>query len=192
MNSCRKGIIFVISSPSGGGKTTLAECALKKIDGIERSVSMTTRPPRGGERDGRDYYFVAESKFKSLIRNKAFLEYARVFGRYYGTPKARVQKRLAQGSDLLLLIDVQGGRSVKKNVPKAVLIFLMPPSVEVLRKRLLKRSTDSEAEITKRLKLARREMAQAKIYDYILTNQSIEELAEELRSIVTAERLRNR
>lgn len=188
----RKGRIFVISSPSGGGKTTLAEKLLERERNLVRSVSVTTRARRAGEAEGRDYFFVTEKQFESLRRGKGFLEWAQVFGRRYGTPRAFVEKRLRAGRDVLLVIDVQGARQVRRSCgEQAVLIFIMPPNFRELKARLSRRSSDSPGEVRKRLRQASREMRCARRYDYVIVNQNLNAAADELQAVVTAERLKN-
>ena len=190
MSAKRIGNVFVVSAPSGGGKTTLAGQILNAMPDVERSVSMTTRPPRDGERDGRDYFFVSEKAFAAVSRKNGFLEHAKVFGQSYGTPRAFVESQRRQGKDVLLLIDVQGARQVKKNLKDAIRVFVMPPSVEELRRRLEKRSTDAPEEISRRLKIAKREMREASQYDYVVFNLDLAKAVDELRAIIIAERLK--
>jgi guanylate kinase len=182
--------VFVISAPSGGGKTTLAGQILNAMPDVERSVSMTTRPPREGERDGRDYFFVSEKAFEAVRKKKGFLEHARVFGQSYGTPNAFVDTQRRRGKDILLLIDVQGARQVQKNLKDAIRVFVMPPSMEELRRRLENRSTDAPEEIQRRLKIAKREMREAGQFDYVVVNLDLAKAVDELRAIIIAERLK--
>lgn len=186
----RQGQLFVISSPSGGGKTTLGEGLLKISSKLVRSVSMTTRLKREGEIDGRDYFFVTKEKFLKIKKQQGFLESAKVFDQYYGTPKSFVMEKINAGIDVLLLIDVQGAEQIKRSWKDSVFIFLMPASIAILRKRLKKRSTDSLAEINKRLKHASSEMQQATWYNYVVTNQGISEGIEDLTAILRAERMK--
>lgn len=186
----RQGQLFVISSPSGGGKTTLGEGLLKISSKLVRSVSMTTRPKRRGEVHGKDYFFVTKEEFLKIKKKKGFLESAKVFDKYYGTPKDFAAKKIKAGIDVLFLIDVQGAKQIKANSKDAVFIFLMPDSIATLRRRLKSRSTDSMAEINKRLKQAAGEMQQAKWYDYVVTNQGIEEGIQDLAAILRAERMK--
>ncbi len=186
----RIGNVFVISAPSGGGKTTLAGQILNAMPDVERSVSMTTRPPRDGERDGRDYFFIDANTFERVKHEKGFLEHATVFGQSYGTPRAFVESRRRQGKDVLLLIDVQGADQVKRNLKDAIRVFVMPPSMEELRRRLLNRSTDAPEEIQRRLKIAKREMREASKYDYVVLNLDLAKAVDELRAIIIAERLK--
>lgn len=184
------GKLFVVSSPSGGGKTTLGRMLLKRVPDVIRSVSMTTRKPRTGEKNRKDYYFTTREAFLSLKKTKGFLESATVFGQSYGTPKHFVEKNLEKGKDVLLLIDVQGAAQVRRRFPQSVLIFIMPPSLSVLKKRLRDRSTDNSVEINKRLRVAKQEMRKAKLYNYVIVNEDLKEASENLKAIVTAERCR--
>ena len=173
----KKGRIFVISSPSGGGKTTVALRVLSKTDGLVRSISMTTRAPRPGEKNGADYFFVSKEEFEKIKQGGGFLESAEVFGRQYGTPRKFVEAELARGKDVLLVIDVQGGLQVKRNCPDAELIFIDPPSLEELERRLRERKTDSEESIQTRLNMAREELADVVHYDHVVQNHQDVELA---------------
>lgn len=186
----RRGRLFVVSAPSGAGKTTLAEALLSRDKSLIRSVSMTTRKPRAGEKHGRDYFFADKAKFKALAAREGFLEHAVVFGNHYGTPKDFVRRHTAAGRNVLLLIDVQGAGQVRRKDCNAVLIFVRPPSLDVLEKRLRARQTDGEKEIRHRLAVARRELAQAGKYDYVVTNDRLEHAVKELEAILIAEGLR--
>ena len=188
----RKGRLFVISASSGTGKTTLAHELLKEDKNLVASVSCTTRPPRPKEQNGKDYYFVSKEEFTNIKKKKGFLEWANVFGRYYGTPKKQVEKHPRRGRDVLLLIDVQGAKKVKKTKPDAVFIFLVPPSKEELKRRLRKRGTESKQEINKRFHVATRELKELndlKLCDYRIVNRYIPTAREVLKSIIRAERL---
>ncbi len=187
-----QGKLFVISSPSGGGKTTLAEKILKLDSQLRRSVSMTTRPARGKEVDKKDYHFVDEVFFKQAILDGNFLEYAKVFSQYYGTPKKYVNQMRQAGKDALLVIDVQGAEQIKRNDDSAILIFIMPPSMQILKERLKQRSTDASIEIKRRLKVARAEMNRSSKYDYVIINGDLKQSTAELKAIITAERLRQK
>lgn len=184
--SRNKGKLYVISGPSGTGKGTICTEILKEI-GNEFSVSMTTRSPRPGEVHGKDYFFVTKEEFETNIAEGGFLEYATVFDNYYGTPKEMVMNRLDRGYNVILDIDVQGGLQVKKAMPEAVLIFLLPPSLEVLRSRLEGRGTESREEIEKRLGQAVNEIRLLGEYDYFIVNDVLEESVQTLQSIMTAE-----
>jgi guanylate kinase len=186
------GLLIVISAPSGGGKTTICAGLLKKDPRLVRSISATTREPRGHERAGRDYIFLKERVFQRLVKQGAFLEWAEVHGHCYGTPAREVRLSQARGRDVILTIDVQGGLSVKRQDPRAVLIFINPPSREVLRTRLQGRGTDSRDTIRRRLRNARWEMSQAGAYDYKVVNNTLREAVRQIGTIIAAERLRNR
>ncbi|MFT5207942.1 MAG: guanylate kinase [Candidatus Omnitrophota bacterium] len=187
-----QGKLFVISSPSGGGKTTLAEKALKSDAKLCRSVSMTTREARGQEVNKKDYHFVSLDFFKKAIIKKSFLEYAKVFSQYYGTPKKFVNQKRQTGKDVLLVIDVQGAEQIKRNDDSAILIFIMPPSMQVLKNRLKQRSTDAAPEIKRRLRVAQAEMNRSSNYDYVIINGDLKQSAAELKAIIIAERLRQK
>ncbi len=185
-----KGLLIVISAPSGTGKTTLTHMLLKEFPDIEFSVSYTTRKPRPGEVNGKDYFFVDRETFERMIEEGDFLEWAQVYGNLYGTSKTQVLKALNEGKDILLDIDTQGALQVKKNFPESVLIFILPPSFKELERRLRSRGTDDEETIEKRLKIARVEVERAPLYDYIVVNDVLEKAYEKLKSIVIAEKCR--
>jgi guanylate kinase len=187
------GILFIISAPSGSGKSTLVSEVRRLVPGLEFSVSWTTRAPRGSEKDGVEYHFTDKPTFECMIANDEFLEHATVFGNhYYGTAVAALDQARAQGNDLLLDIDVQGALQVMKKMPQAVSIFILPPTPEVLEKRLRNRSqaegVADEAEIEKRLSQARTELRQLHEYKYALVNDVLDEAASEMRAIVLAAR----
>ena len=183
----RAGRVFVISSPSGGGKTTVVERLMRRVPELVRSVSVTTRPPRSGERHGRDYRFVSRAAFERMRRAGALLEWAKVHGEYYGTPKRPIARGIAQGRHMLLNIDVQGARKIRRALgEQAVLIFLLPPSRDVLRQRLMRRRTESAAAIRRRLAAAEREMACAQWYDYEVVNDRLSDTVAQVRAVVTA------
>jgi len=184
------GLLVVVSAPSGTGKTTVVEQLVKVVPTLEMSRSYTSRPPRSNERDGVDYNFVSRQEFEDRIARGDFLEYAEVFGNYYGTGKAETEKRLASGRDLILVIDVQGARQVRERLPGTVGVFVLPPSFQVLEHRLRGRSQDPEAAIQRRLATARSEVSAVKEYDYVVINDELERCVAELRGIVLAERAR--
>ncbi len=187
----RTGKLFVVSSPSGGGKTTIVGVLLGQARGLVRSVSATTRPPRAGERHGSHYRFVSERQFQRLRRTGQLLEWAPVHGAHYGTPRAPVERILAGGCDVVLSIDVQGARQIRRRFgARAVLIFLLPPSLAVLRQRLMRRRTEPLAIIRKRLASAKRELACVGWYDYAVVNDRVAKAVAQVRAIVEAERLR--
>ncbi len=185
-----KGLLVVVSAPSGTGKTTLCHMLLKEFENMEFSVSYTTRPPRKGEVNGKDYFFVSKEEFERMVEEGDFLEWANVYGNLYGTSKSQVLRALNEGKDILLDIDVQGALQVKKNLPEAVLIFIMPPSFDELERRLKHRGTDSEDVIKRRLETAKEEIKKAVYYDYIVVNDVLEVAFDKLKSIVTAEKCR--
>ncbi|MBC8103365.1 MAG: guanylate kinase [Cytophagales bacterium] len=187
-----KGRLFVVSGPSGVGKDTVIEQFLPMMPGILLNVSATTRPPRPGESEGDPYFFVSVADFRTMVEMDSFLEYARVNGNLYGTPRAWVEEQRGKGIDVLLKIDVQGGLTVRTKVRDAVLIFLMPPSVGELERRLRSRSTETEEQITTRLLDARSELQQIPNYDYAVMNDDVHRAADLLRAIFLAERCRVR
>jgi guanylate kinase len=188
--SVRTGIPIVLSAASGTGKTSLRQRLLETLSAVTRSVSYTTRQPRGSEVHGRDYYFVDDAEFTRMIDAGEFIEWAPVFGHRYGTSQRAVEEQLAQGFDVLLDIDVQGGRHMRRRLPQSLLIFLLPPSMDELRRRLVNRATDSPDEIERRLAEAREEIRQSDVYDYLVINDDFERAAADLRAIVAAARLR--
>jgi guanylate kinase len=188
------GILYIISAPSGSGKSTLVNEMRKFVPHLEFSISYTTRPPRGSEQNGREYYFICRDEFETMIREEQFLEYADVFGNYYGTAKSVLDEAARRGNDLLLDIDVQGERQVKEKMPGAVSIFVLPPSRAELESRLRKRSMSenvrSEEVIRRRLDTARKEIENYPNYDYILINDRLEQSVDELQAIVLGERFK--
>ena len=187
----RRGKLFVVSSPSGGGKTTVVRELLKRVPGLVRSVSATTRPPRPSERNGSHYRFVSRAQFERLRARGALLEWAKVHQAHYGTPAAPVEQMLARGRDVILSIDVQGARQLRHRFRRrAVLVFLLPPSLDDLRKRLVRRRTETPEAIRRRVAVARRELAAAREYDYAVVNKRLSRAIEQVKAIVTAERLR--
>ncbi len=200
------GMTFIISAPSGSGKSTLTNELRRTVPNLDFSISYTTRPPRGSELSGREYFFIGRDEFERMIREDEFLEYAEVFGNYYGTARRFLREATARGHDLLLDIDVQGAAQVKQKVPDAASIFILPPSREELERRLRRRSEadydpqhsqgppppsrDIEEIIQRRLKTASREIENFFQYDYILVNDRLEQSIDTLKSIVEAERLK--
>lgn len=187
-----KGNIFVISAASGTGKTTLVSQLVQQHPNVRVSVSHTTRPPRAGEVNGQHYHFVSEEEFVRLAGEGAFLEHAQVFGNYYGTSYESVQSMCEQGYDVILEIDVQGAQQVRKALPEALSIFILPPSLAVLEQRLRQRQTDSEEVIARRLSEAVDEIQQALTFDYVVSNRSLQQAEEELWCIFQAARLLKR
>ena len=187
------GILFIISAPSGSGKTTLTNELLKLVPGLEFSISYTTRPPRGSEQSGREYFFVSKQDFERMMQDEEFLEHACVFGHYYGTAKRFLAEAFAKGKDLLLDIDVQGAAQVKQKMPEAVSIFIMPPSREVLEFRLGNRSHNDHVDdetVRRRLDGARKEIENYSKYDYILVNENdrLPQSIQQLSAVVSFER----
>ena len=184
----KKGRIFVISAPSGSGKTTICSKVLESIKDITPSVSFTTRSPRKGEKNKEDYHYLPEKEFKEEVKRGNVLEWEENFGYLYGTPKRPVLKKLEEGKDVLLSIDVKGATAIKKKFPESVLIFIKPPSVEELRRRLRARNTDDENEIAKRLKFAEGELNHMSEYDYVVANDELARAVREVVSIIEKER----
>jgi guanylate kinase len=182
--------VFIISAPSGSGKTTLVARLLDQVNGLNFSVSYTTRLPRGSERNGESYYFTTRQDFEDRIENGEFLEYASVFGNYYGTHIGELEKAAETHRDLVLDIDVQGAGQLKRTIPQAVTIFVLPPSRQKLEERLRSRSEDPEAVIERRLNDAAREIGNYESYDYVLINDDLSESSKALAGIVRAERVR--
>lgn len=183
----RQSLLVVLSSPSGGGKSSVARALLASDPNMAYSISVTSRPPRGDEQPGCDYHFVSEQEFFSLIEQNAFYEWARVHDNLYGTLRKHVDEKLSEGRDVVLDLDVVGGLNLKKATPRAVLIFILPPSFEVLERRLRGRQTDSEEEIQKRLRNARNELNFAEKYDYVVLNEDLEATIAAIRGIIEAE-----
>jgi len=187
-----RGLLFVVSAPSGTGKTTVVERLVQIFPDLGLSRSYTSRAMRAGEKGGVDYNFITRERFEAMIADDAFLEWADVFGNLYGTGKAETERELAGGHDLVLVIDVQGARQVRSHGANAIGIFVLPPSFEALERRLRGRSKDSEEAIRKRLATARREIRAVAEYEYVIVNDELDACVDRLRSIVLAERARPR
>ena len=185
-----RGKLIVISGPSGAGKSTVVFKAIEGRSNVCFSTSVTTRKPRPNEVDGKEYFFVDLDRFKEMVENDELLEHAEYVANSYGTPRAYVEQKLTEGLDVILDIEVQGARQVNEKMPDAVKIFIVPPSMAELRKRLENRGTDTARAIEARLMRARQEYAEADFYDYIIVNDNAEKAAEELSAIMTAERCR--
>ena len=185
----KQGRLIVISGPSGTGKGSIIKKVMERWPAAEFSISMTTRGKREGEEHGVHYYFATREEFEATIEDGGFREWADVFGNYYGTPKAPVEKRLAEGADIILDIDIQGAMNVRKAMPGAVLIFILPPSIKELRRRLEHRGTDAQDVIEKRLAKALTEIGTAREYDYVVVNDDLDVAAEQVLSIVQASHL---
>jgi guanylate kinase len=184
------GQLYIVAAPSGGGKTSLVNRLIQSMPGIELSVSHTTRLPRPKESDGQDYFFIQKSEFENMIVEHAFLEYAKVFDNYYGTSKKQIESRLAAGIDVVLDIDWQGAQQIRTLMPNVISIFLLPPSLHVLRERLENRQQDNQAVIDKRMKQAQDELEHYHEFDYLIVNEEFDLALNQLKSIVTAERLK--
>ena len=183
------GHLFIVAAPSGAGKTTLVRLLLEKDAGISVSISSTTRAPRMGEKDGREYHFVDVQSFLEMVSQGEFLEWAEVHGNYYGTSKRWIKTEMAAGRDVLLEIDWQGAQQVRKVFPAAIGVFILPPSLEELKSRLAGRGTDSAETIARRIAAARDEMRHVDEFDYVIINDDLQQALGNLRSIVSASRL---
>ncbi|PYU94932.1 MAG: guanylate kinase [Acidobacteria bacterium] len=186
------GNLIIVSGPSGSGKSVLAASVLKMVPGLTFSVSHTTRAPRGNERDGVEYYFVDKTRFEELIQKGEFLEWAEVYGNYYGTRRSFIDERLARGDDVLVDVDVQGARTIRQRRPEAISIFIMPPSYQVLRERLERRRLDKEYVIEQRLRIACEEIKHYRDYDFLIVNEDLEDSIDKLRAIIIGSRCRMR
>lgn len=183
-------MLIVVSSPSGGGKGTLIDRVLRTVPGVSYSVSYTTRAPRGTEQEGREYFFVSTGEFEEMVRRAEFLEWANVYGYLYGTNLVQVERELAAGHDIILEIDVQGAASIREKIADAVSIFILPPSFELLRQRLLARGTDSPADLERRLRGAPAEVEQHRNFQYVILNDDINRASQQLASVIYGERAR--
>jgi guanylate kinase len=190
MSSSRRGTLFIVSAPSGTGKTTLVERLVQVVPGLRLSRSYTSRAARPGEADGADYNFITREQFEAMIAAHAFLEWADVFGHYYGTGAADTEACLERGEDVVLVIDVQGARQVRTLARETVDVFVLPPSAAVLERRLRGRSKDSEDQIQRRLEVARDEVVEYARYAYVVLNDEVDGAVDRLRAIVLAERAR--
>ncbi len=187
-----RGILFVVSSPSGGGKGTLIQRVLKKVPNLSYSVSFTTRAPRNGEVNGREYFFVDRENFEAMVTAGEFLEWAHVHGKLYGTASKQVAHEIAEGRDIILEVDVQGAASVRTLMADSVSIFILPPSFEVLRERLRARGTDSPEELDQRLRRAPFELKDYSAFEYVILNDDVDRAANQMAAIIHAERARLR
>jgi guanylate kinase len=188
----RRGLLFVVSAPSGAGKTTLCKELVAVVPGLRHSVSWTTRKPRPGEVHGREYYFVDDAQFQDMANRNEFAEWARVYGHLYGTPRAALTEMMDKGLDVLLEIDVQGALQIKRKFPDGIYIYIVPPSFEALRARLVQRGGDSQEEIQRRLQKAREEIWSYREYYYIVRNEDVKQALKELEAIVLAERIKTK
>lgn len=185
-----KGLLVVVSAPSGGGKGTILKELFARNDNLQLSVSATTRNPRPGEENGKQYYFMSREEFEGMIREGKMLEHAQYVGNYYGTPRGPVDKWIGEGRDVILEIEIQGGAQVKKLMPECVSVFILPPSMAVLGERLRGRGTEDEETVLKRLETARQEIPCAKDYDYVVFNDRLEDAVEDILTILRAEKLK--
>lgn len=183
-----KGILIVLSGPSGAGKGTLCDILLKRIKNLYLSISVTTRVPRDNEKDGVDYLFTNKKDFVEKIKNNEFIEWAKVHNNYYGTPKNYVDKLLQKGKDVILEIDTQGAAQIRQKYPDGVFIFIMPPGIEELKKRIIKRGSETKESFNIRIRNAQKELKESQKYDYIVINDDLKEAVSNLKSIITAER----
>lgn len=187
-----KGLLFIVSGPSGAGKGTICKKILSENIGLNYSVSATTRPARPGEKDGANYFFLSLEEFCRTVNEDGFLEWAKIYDNYYGTPRKFVEESLARGRDMILEIDIQGAKQIRAKFPEGIFIFILPPSMEELRNRLVKRGSESEDVLLKRLACAAEELSYANQYDYIVVNDLVEEATNKIKSIIIAERCRVR
>ena len=186
----REGVLFVVSAPSGAGKTTLCRELIRTVKDLKQSISFATREQRAGEQDGVDYHFISTDDFQNMVKRNEFAEWAEVHGNFYGTALATIDNAAANGTDLLLDIDCQGAKQLRKNYARGVFIFILPPDYIELEKRLRERGTDHEEVIQKRLRNAREEISQAHTYDYLVVNDDFATAKQALDSIISAERQR--
>ena len=184
-----KGMIIIVSAPSGAGKTSICDALIKSDKNIVYSVSSTTRNPRKGEKNGREYFFVNDSTFKSMVKKNMFVEWAKVHDHFYGTSKKVLEQTINKGKDILLDIDVQGAVKIKKQYKDALMIFITTPSLKILKERLIKRNKDSLDVIKTRLENAKKELTYLPKYDYLILNDKLDESIEKAKSIICAERL---
>ncbi len=189
MNNNKSGTLFIIAAPSGAGKTSLIKTLVSEINNIDISISYTTRKPRADEKNGEAYYFIDESEFKKLINKNYFLEYAKVFDNYYGTPKDWVEQEMLTGKNFILEIDWQGAQQVKSQLRNSVGLFILPPDYHSLRERLLSRQNDELETIERRMEAAREEISHYKEFDYIVINDNFEKALAEIEAIITATNL---
>jgi guanylate kinase len=184
-----KGMIIIVSAPSGAGKTSICDSLIKSDKNIVYSISTTTRQPRPGEKNGKEYFFVDDKKFKDMIKDKMFVEYAKVHNHFYGTSKKMLEETLNKGKDILLDIDVQGAIKIKKKYKNALMIFITTPTLKILKERLIKRNKDSIDVINTRVKNAKKELTYLPKYDYLVLNDKLDVSIENVKSIIRAERL---
>ena len=186
-----RGLLIVVSGPSGAGKDTVCNKVVEDMKDTKISISMTSREPRGKEKDGVEYYFVTKEEFEEKIKNDEFLEYAVVHNnQYYGTPKAKIEEDISKGKNIILVIDIQGALKIKEILPEALFIFIMPPSMEELKDRLIKRGTESKKKILERFKTAYNEINEFAKYNYVVVNDRVDKAVNKVKSIITSEKCR--
>ena len=185
-----KGLLIVVSGPSGAGKDTICHKLIKENSNIWMSVSMTTRKPRPLEKDGVDYFFLSSEEFENKINDNTFLEYASYNDNYYGTPKDKVEEKLNEGKDVILVIDINGAINIKKIIPSALFIFIMPPDMETLKNRLIGRKTESKDKVVQRFITAYNEVNNYKKYNYVVVNDKVEDAVNKVKSIIQSEKCR--
>ncbi len=185
-----KGLLYILSAPSGAGKTTVCDALLEKTENLKKAITTTTRPPRPGEEDGVDYFFLSQEEFKKKIAEGIFLEHAIIYDNYYGSGRDYIESQLEKGYDVILVVDVQGARSIKKSGIDAVYIFLLPPSLGELRKRLVGRQSDSPEVIEKRFSRARAEISCYSEYDYCIITDGVAAAVTDVQAVMRAERCR--
>jgi guanylate kinase len=185
-----RGILFVISSVSGGGKTTVINHLMEELEGLHLAVSHTTRSPRADESDGKEYYFVSRDTFETIIEQNGFLEWAEVYGHYYGTSKRAVDDLLSDTCDVILDIDVQGAMQIREKLPDSILVFVVPPSWEEQERRLIERGTETDDQLRRRLEAAKEELALVQEYDYAVRNDKLELTVNTVKSIIISQRCR--
>jgi len=184
-----KGMIIIVSAPSGAGKTSICDALIKSDKNIVYSVSTTTRNPRKGEKNGREYFFVSDNEFKNMVKKKMFVEWAKVHDHFYGTSKKVLEQTLSKGKDILLDIDVQGAVKIKKQYKDALMIFITTPTLKILKERLIKRNKDSMDVIKTRVANAKKELTYLPKYDYLILNDKLDESIKNVKSVICAERL---
>jgi len=185
-----RGILFIVSGFAGTGKSTITRGLIQKYDCYELSISATTRPARGNEQHGREYFFLSREEFEALIEAEGFLEHALYLDNYYGTPKEWVDRKLSEGKDVILEIEMQGALQIKKNIPSCLLIFLLPPSIEELERRITSRGTETPEQIANRLNRAKEEVDFMQYYDYLVINEDVEKTIDMVHNIVQSEKNR--
>lgn len=184
------GLLIVVSGPSGAGKDTICNKLVNESNNMWISISMTSRDPRGSEVEGKDYFFVTKEEFESKIKDNVFLEYATYNNNYYGTPKDKIEMDLSKGIDVILVIDIQGALNIKKLIPSALFIFIMPPDMETLKRRLINRKTETKEKVIDRFRTAYNEINNYKKYNYVVVNDEVDNAVDKVKSIIKAEKCR--